>query len=67
MMERELVYIGFGYKLRRNLSLQFDVANLTNAPQRFYRGISEHLSTLHRAGTTIFARSDGRFCGEGEP
>jgi iron complex outermembrane recepter protein len=61
MMEREIVNLGFAYELRPNLSLQFDIANLFNEPQRYYRGIPDRLATYLMQGTTISAGVSGRF------
>jgi outer membrane receptor protein involved in Fe transport len=61
MMKRELVNLGLTYRLRPNLTLQLDIANLFNAPQRYYRGIPDQLQMFRIQGTTISAGVQGQF------
>ena len=61
VMRREIVNVGFAYEVRPNLSLTCEVANLTNAPQKIYRGISDQLDTEIIQGTTITVGIQGRF------
>jgi TonB-dependent receptor len=58
---RELVNLGLRYQLRPNLSLTFDVANVFNEPQRYYRSIPDQLETFLMQGTTVTAGIQGRF------
>jgi TonB-dependent receptor len=61
MFEREQVNLGLDYNVRPTLKLALDVANLTNAPQRYYRGIPDQLETFVIQGTKITATIQGRF------
>ena len=59
---RELVNLNMSYQLPyRGLSLNIGVANLFNAPQRYYRGVPSHLETFLMNGTTMTAGIQGRF------
>ena len=60
-MRREIVNLGVAYELRPNLSLTCDVANLFNAPQKFYRGVPDQLDTEIIQGTTLTIGMQGRF------
>ncbi len=47
------VNVGVAYQYRPSLSFTIDVANLTNAAQRFYRGIPDQMKTTIINGSTI--------------
>ena len=61
VMRREIVNLGVAYELRPHLSLTCDVANLFNAPQKFYRGVPDQLDTEIIQGTTLTIGMQGRF------
>jgi TonB-dependent receptor len=52
---------GVAYQHRPWLSLTLDVANLTNEPQRFYRGNPDQMQNTTINGTTITVGVNGRF------
>jgi len=59
---RELVNVNFSYQLPyRGLSLGIGVANLFNAPQRYYRSVPSQMETFLINGTTMTASISGRF------
>ena len=60
-MKREIVNLGFSYEVRPSLHLTCDVANISNAPQKIYRGIPDQLDTEIIQGTTITFGIQGRF------
>jgi hypothetical protein len=61
MLARAITNLGFGYELRRGVSLFCDVTNLTNEPQAFYRGIRDQMERTIINGTTITIGVNGRF------
>lgn len=61
MLARTIMNIGFNYELRRGVGLFCDVANLTNEPQAFYRGIPDQMERTLINGTTISFGLTGRF------
>ena len=61
LFSRELVNLNLRYQLPRNLTLNFGVANIFNAPQRYYRSIPDQLQTFLMNGTTITGGIEGRF------
>ncbi|MEY2878318.1 MAG: hypothetical protein RLZZ15_698, partial [Verrucomicrobiota bacterium] len=61
LMPRELYNATMRYTLRPNLTLSFGVQNLFNAPQKYYRGVSDQLQTFLMQGTTITGGIEGRF------
>jgi len=60
-MERKLINLGFGYQLRPALNLTLDIDNLTNVPQRRYRGVLDNMEHFNYPGTTITVGINGRF------
>ncbi len=62
MKYRELVNLNMTYQLPyRGLSLNVGVANVFNAPQRYYRSVSSQMETFLINGTTMTAAIEGRF------
>ena len=61
LMARKLVNLALSYRLRTNLTLQFDVANLTNAPIEYYRGIPDQMEQTVLQGVKLNAGIQGRF------
>jgi iron complex outermembrane receptor protein len=61
LMARKLVNLALSYRLRPNLTLQFDVANLTNSPIRYYRGIPDQMEQTVLQGVKINGGIQGRF------
>ncbi len=61
MFSREIVNANARYQLRPNLTLNVGVANLFNAPQRYYRSIPDQLEQFLMQGITITAGIEGRF------
>ena len=61
IFERTVVNAGIGYQLRPAVTLSLDVSNLTDAPQRAYRGIRDQMQFTLFGGTTITAGINGRF------
>ena len=61
LMARKLVNLALSYRLRTNLTLQFDVANLTNAPIQYYRGLPDQMEQTVLQGVKINAGIQGRF------
>ena len=60
-MERTLINLGLSYQLRPSLTLTLDVDNLSNEPQRRYRGVIENMEYFNYPGTTITFGFNGRF------
>jgi iron complex outermembrane recepter protein len=58
---RTLMNVGFAYQVRPSLSLSLDINNITNEPQRLYRGIPDQLQNHIIQGTTITMGVSGRF------
>ncbi len=61
MLSRELVNANMRYQLRPNLTVNLGVANLFNAPQRYYRSIPDQMQTFLMQGTSMTASLEGRF------
>jgi TonB-dependent receptor len=59
--KRTIVNAGVGFHLRPYLNLTFDVSNLTNEPESFYRGYSDRMQATNIPGTTITMGVNGRF------
>ncbi|MBI5382452.1 MAG: TonB-dependent receptor [Opitutae bacterium] len=53
MKKRELVNLGLTYRVRPNLTLQVDIANLFNEPQQYYIGIPSQMQQFLIQGTKI--------------
>jgi outer membrane receptor protein involved in Fe transport len=60
-MERTLVNLGLAYQLRPTLNFTIDIDNLTNVPQRRYRGVPENMEYYNYPGTTLTFGINGRF------
>ena len=58
---RSTINVGASYRFRPALSLFVDVTNLTNEPQRLYRGNPDQMSSTIINGTTITFGVNGRF------
>ena len=61
LFSRTVVNAGIGYQLRPALTFSIDVNNLTDAPQKAYRGIRDQMQFALFGGTTITAGINGRF------
>jgi len=59
--DRTIVNAGVGFHLRPYLNLTFDVANITNEPEAFYRGYPSRMQATNIPGTTITMGVNGRF------
>lgn len=59
--DRKLFNLGFAYQLRPSLNVTLDVDNLTNVPQKRYRGIVDQVEYYNYPGTTITIGLNGRF------
>jgi iron complex outermembrane recepter protein len=57
----DTVNVGVAYQVRPAINLTFDVSNLFNEAQRFYRGIPDQMQTTIINGTTITMGVNGRF------
>jgi outer membrane receptor protein involved in Fe transport len=60
-VERKLINVGFGYQIRPTLNVTLDVDNLTNVPQKRYRGTTDNVEHFNYPGTTITIGLNGRF------
>jgi iron complex outermembrane recepter protein len=60
-MERTLINLGFSYQVRPALTLTVDIDNLTNEPQRRYRGIPDQMEYFNYPGTAVTFGINGRF------
>jgi iron complex outermembrane recepter protein len=58
---RVLTNVGFAYQLRPSLSFTCDINNITNEPQRLYRGIPDQVQNHIIQGTSITMGVSGRF------
>ena len=47
--------------MRPSLNVTLDVENLTNEPQRRYRGVVDNMEYFNYPGTTITVGFNGRF------
>jgi TonB-dependent receptor len=61
MMAREVANLSLTWQLRPNVTLQLDVANIFNEPQRFYRGIPDQLERFLIQPPRITAGVQGQF------
>ena len=61
LMAREMVNLALGYRLRPNLTFQVDVANITNSPIQYYRGIPDQIEQAVLQGVKLNAGFQGRF------
>ncbi len=60
-IERSLINVGFSYQLRPTLNVTLDIDNLTNVPQKRYRGVADNVEHYNYPGTTITVGFNGRF------
>ncbi|MDO8543877.1 MAG: TonB-dependent receptor [Opitutaceae bacterium] len=60
-VERKLINVGFSYQVRPGLNLTLDIDNLTNVPQRRYRGVPDQLQYYNYPGTAFTVGVSGRF------
>ncbi len=60
-LDRTLIHLGFSYQVRPSLTLTVDIDNLTNEPQRRYRGIPDQIEYFNYPGTAITVGVTGRF------
>ncbi|MES2693452.1 MAG: TonB-dependent receptor [Verrucomicrobiota bacterium] len=58
---RKLINLGFAYQIRPSLNVTLDIDNLTNVPQKRYRGIPDHVEYFNYPGTTFTVGLSGRF------
>lgn len=61
MLKRELVNLGFTYRVSPKLSLQMDVSNLFNEPLEYYRGYPNRLQQYLLQGSRINIGVQGVF------
>jgi outer membrane receptor protein involved in Fe transport len=59
--ERTIVKAGVAYDFRPWLNFSFDVSNLFNEPESFYRGYSDRMQATNIPGTTLTMGMNGRF------
>ena len=57
----DTINAGISYQVRPSLQLTLDVANLTNEPQAFYRGIRAQMQNTILNGSTLTFGLNGRF------
>ena len=60
-VKRNLINLGFSYQVRPSVNLTLDIDNLTNVPQKRYRGIPSQMEYYNYPGTTITVGVNGRF------
>ncbi len=60
-LDRTLTNLGFSYQLRPAVNLTLDIDNLTNVPQRRYRGIPDQMEYFNYPGTGVTVGVSGRF------
>jgi TonB-dependent receptor len=60
-LQRKLINLGFSYQLRPSINLTLDIDNLTNVPQRRYRGIADQMEYYNYPGPTFTVGVSGRF------
>ncbi len=60
-MERKLINLGFSYQVRPALTFTVDIDNLTNVPQRRYRGVPNQIEYFNYPGTGVTVGVTGRF------
>ncbi len=60
-VERKLINLGFSYQIRPAVTVTLDIDNLTNVPQRRYRGIPDQVEYFNYPGTTMTVGITGRF------
>jgi TonB-dependent receptor len=60
-MERTLIHLGFSYQIRPSVTVTLDIDNITNEPQRRYRGIPDRMEYINYPGTAVTVGLTGRF------
>ena len=60
-MKRTILNVGLAYQVRPAVRFTFDIANLTNEPQAFYRGIRDQIQSVIIPGVAITFGVSGRF------
>ncbi|WP_414664030.1 TonB-dependent receptor [Horticoccus sp. 23ND18S-11] len=60
-VKRNLINLGFSYQVRPSVNLTLDIDNLTNVPQKRYRGFADQVEYYNYPGTTITVGVNGRF------
>ena len=58
---RTITNVGVGYQLRPTVSLNVDVNNLFNEPQRLYRYIPDRMRDIYIPGTSVTFSVSGQF------
>ena len=58
---RTVTDLGFSYRVRANAEVTCDISNMTNEPQKFYRGVSSQLQSLSLHGVGVTFGVSGRF------
>ena len=59
--KRTITNVGVGYQIRPTVTLNCDVNNLFNEPQRLYRFVPDRLQSLFIPGTTVTFSVSGQF------
>ncbi len=60
-VKRNLLNLGFSYQVRPTLTVTLDIDNLTNVPQKRYRGTADQVEYFNYPGTTFTVGLNGRF------
>ncbi len=60
-LDRTLINLGFSYQVRPSVTVTVDIDNLTNVPQRRYRGTEDNMEYYNYPGTTVTFGVTGRF------
>jgi iron complex outermembrane recepter protein len=60
-LERSLVNLGVAFQLSPAVTLTCDLANLTNEPEVFYRGIRDQMFSTNIPGASVTFGVNGRF------
>ena len=58
---RTITNVGVGYQIRPTVSLNVDVNNLFNEPQRLYRYIPDRMRDIYIPGTSVTFSVSGQF------
>jgi outer membrane receptor protein involved in Fe transport len=58
---RTITNVGVGYQIRPTVTLNLDVNNLFNEPQRLYRFIPDRMQSIFIPGTTVTFSVGGQF------
>ena len=60
-MNRTLTHLGFSYQVRPSVTVTVDIDNITNEPQRRYRGVPDRMEYINYPGTAVTLGISGRF------